>query len=250
MRVRPGLTLVLTAALTLLANAAAAQNLVTTYVMKPKPESASVLESAVRAHSEWRERNGDPWSWDLWQVANGTNVGEFHARSDGHTWADYDAYNSSEFAARANAHFNATVGPLLAGTEAFISETDPDLSMLPDAAPRVADVTTYYLRPGQEQTFREVVRRFREAAPDQGWTSPYAVAAIRSGGQGPAMTIVALCPDWDCLGGPGMSPGEVLTAAYGEEEGMRLLERFADAYTHSESFIAVHRPDLSVPAGR
>lgn len=235
----------------LLAEAASAQNLATTYVMRPNPGSSGALVSALREHSRWREQNGDPWTWHLWQVANGENVGEFHARSVGHTWADYDRYNSSEFAARADAHFNATVAPLLASSASLISEAHPELSMMPGEGDPLglAEVTVFYLKPGHEQDFVQAVSRFREAAPGAGWEGTYVVATHVNGGRGPAMSIVALCPDWACLAGPGMTPEQVITNAYGEGEASRILERFSGAYTHMESFIAAYRPDLSVNVG-
>lgn len=235
----------------LLAEGVPAQNLATTYVMKPNPGSSQALESALRAHSQWREQNGDPWTWHLWQVVNGENVGEFHARSVGHAWAEYDAYNSSDFAVRANDHFNATVAPLLSSVASYITEAHPELSMMPDSETRrgLADVTVYYLKPGHEARFREGVARFREAAPGQGWTGTHVVATHLNGGPGPARSIVVLCPDWACLAGPGTTPPEVLRGAYGEEEADRLLEAFSASFTHTTSFVAAYRPDLSVNAG-
>jgi hypothetical protein len=49
------------------------------------------------AAMEFRQEQGDPWSWGIGQVVVGENLGTYYALSGPHSWADFDAYNNSEF---------------------------------------------------------------------------------------------------------------------------------------------------------
>lgn len=225
-----------------------AQNLAQLYRMSPKPGQAVALESAIRAHSEWRQENGDPWSWDLWQVTQGEGTGDFVARSDGHAWADFDAYEASGFGARAQAHFWSTVGPLLASDIGWIEATDTAHRRLPENTDgiRVVVLYTYHLKPDMTQEFDEAVAQIHDAIVDADYAIHYAFHYPEVGGTSPAATLALLYEDYTGMEPPETSMMEIMEEAYGEEEAQAINESFAGTYTHVTSWMVVRRPDLSV----
>ena len=114
-------TLMLGLCLAPFVESAPAQTIAMTYTLTPKAGSGAGFETALKRHMEWRVDNGDPWVWEIYQVATGDDLGAYVARSPGHTWADIDAYEASDFQPAAEAHFGATVGPLMASESSTIS---------------------------------------------------------------------------------------------------------------------------------
>ena len=66
-------------------------NLARIYFIEAKVGMAAGFETALKQHAEWRKEQGDPWSWFVWQVVNGENLGSFVIRSGDHAWGDFDA---------------------------------------------------------------------------------------------------------------------------------------------------------------
>ncbi|MCG8605518.1 hypothetical protein MJD09_11035 [bacterium] len=88
------LALLLAFSLCLTISSALAQpnNLAKMYHVKVKAGYGAQFETALKQHVEWRKAEGDPWTWNVYQVANGMNLGDFIFRSGDHTWADMDSY--------------------------------------------------------------------------------------------------------------------------------------------------------------
>ena len=88
---------------------AQANNLAKIYFVNVKSGHDTEFVAALKEHVEWRKQAGDPWTWLVYQIVNGKNLGDFVIRSSGHSWADLDSYE--EFLAKGAVEFNKNVGP-------------------------------------------------------------------------------------------------------------------------------------------
>lgn len=57
-----------------------------------KPGHADAYYAALAEHCEWRREQGDPWTWWIYTITNGQDVGDCVIRSGPITWADMDSY--------------------------------------------------------------------------------------------------------------------------------------------------------------
>lgn len=232
----------------LLLTPARAQDLTMVWEFTPRSDAMATFEAALKAHMEFRQAQGDPWSWGIGQVVVGEKVGTYYALSGDHSWADFDAYNNSAFTQTADAHWAATVQPLLETATNWISMDLPDLSRPPSQpmAPTLYEVTAFYLNPGGEMAFNEGVGKVLQAVSDADAPMYWGTSTPRVGTPGPMMFITGMSEDWAGLADPDPNMEQILTEAYGEEGAMEIFRQFADAYHHYTSFIVVARPDLSI----
>jgi hypothetical protein len=232
----------------LLFTPARGQDLTMVWEFTPRPEAMATFEAALKTHMEFRREQGDPWGWGIGQVVVGEKVGTYYALSGGHAWADFDAYNNSAFVETADAHWAATVQPLVESMTNWISMDLPDLSRVPTEpmAPTLYEVTAFYLNPGGEMAFNEGVGKVLQAASDADAPMYWSASTARVGMEGPVMFIMGMSEDWAGLAEPDPNMEEILVEAYGEEGAMEIFRQFADAYHHYTSFIVVARMDLSI----
>jgi quinol monooxygenase YgiN len=237
--------------LTLFAESAQSQNISTGYTVTPKSGAGLEFEAAWRQHVEWRKQNNDPWSWDTWQVVSGPNLDEYVIRSAGHSWADFDAYEASEFTALADEHFYETVLPFMGSVSNTMSATDTSLVHLPadPTAINLADVTTFHLKPDQGEAFNEVMTAFHEAVVQHDSPLYYVVASPVGGSTGPSVTLVVLAEKWADFEEPDPSIFELMVQTYGEERAGELFQQFAGSFTSTENVILRLRRDLSMLDG-
>lgn len=225
------------------------QDLTMVWEFTPKAEALASFEAALKAHSEFRQENGDPWSWGIGQVVVGGNVGTYYALSGPHEWADFDAYGNSDFAKLADAHWAATVAPLVEKTTNWISRALPELSRLPEEEGEylLFDVTAFHLKPDGEMAANEAVGKVRQAMIDADAPIYWSAASPTIGAEGPTLSIMGMAENWAGFADPDPGMEEVLVEAYGEEGAMEIFNQFASSYHYYESFVVLARPDLSVP---
>src|SRR3990172_10115283 len=81
------------------------------WTIVPKKGSEVKFDKAFAEHVQWRRDHKDPWTWEVYVESDGPETGAYFARSGNHNWADFDAYDASDFAAKADVQWNATVAP-------------------------------------------------------------------------------------------------------------------------------------------
>ena len=218
----------------------------------PKAETSAGFEEALKAHMEYRASLGDPWTWEVFEVAVGEDVGTFQVGSWGHTWADFDAYEAWDGATAAGAHFGATVSPLLEDMTSTVTQDNAQITRPPpdpNAAPNLVNVTTFYLNPGQISAFNENLMKFHEAIGKAELPFYYASSSLVAGGRGPTFTIVGFADNWAGFADPDPGMEQAMMEMYGEEEAMEIFSAFGESYRFVETFIARHRTDLSTGGG-
>lgn len=232
----------------LVPRAADAQNLARLYTVSPK-EGAD-LAAAIQEHAQWRAENGDPWTWGVYEVMTGENLGSFVIRSGGHSWADFDAYDQGEFAEAAGAHYDATMAPAVGSISSVITIADTAHRRLPESFENIQlySVITWYLKPDKVQDFQSAIGQIHDAIVQTDWPARYAFASVASGAAGPQTSLVLFYEDWAAFEEPETTFDQMLAEVYGEEAGA-IFEKFAASYRWEESFIMRIRPDLSVNLG-
>jgi hypothetical protein len=216
------------------------------YTIKPKNGMGQALATAIRQHSEWRKAQGDPWTWIVYEVVNGPNIGTFIGRSGSHRWSDFDDY--AEFSQKATLHFQAVAGPVIDSVGSSMTTINTNVTRWPaDAlAPTLLNVATYHLKPGQGPVFNEAVQKFHDAIVERDFPAYYSVVNLVNGGPGPRITIVGGLEGFAGMQAPDPTLQALMVDVYGAEETKRINEQFTSAVTGWETSLIVPRLDLSV----
>lgn len=235
------------AALFVVPAAADAQNLVQRYELTPKAGAQAEFEQALQQHAQWREENGDPWGWDVYEVVQGKHLGTFYVVSAGHTWADFDAYEEG-FDQQAGPRFAENVGPLLHTNSSAVEETMTDLTRWPENSSeyRLISVDTYGLDREHAGGFFELLEKEHEAMAEQDYPQYQAVIDVLNGKDDPKFHVLTLYKNWADFATPEQSMGELMEEAYGEDEVDDLVEQFRKAISSHRNVVLRYRPDLSV----
>ena len=222
------------------------------WAFTPKMGQGPAFEEALRGHMEFREAQGDPWDWQIYQVVVGDNVGDYVVASWEHTWEDFDAYDAFSGGPVLSAHFQATAGVLLEDMTTHISDGSQGIKNLPEDPNyevNLVFVTDFYLMPGKQGAFNEALMKFDEAIKGANMSFYYSSSVLAVGGSGPVYSIAGLTSNWAEFADPDPSMEQVMMEKYGEEEAMEIFTAFSEAVHHTESFVVRYRRDLSSGGG-
>lgn len=230
---------------------AQAQDLAEFWKFTVKPGNQAGFEQALKAHIEFREANGDPWDWFTHQVTVGEEIGTYYVASWDHEWADFDAYDAWEGGAAAVAHFQATVAPLLEDMSNEITENNRSIErMHPDpTSVSLVNVTTFYINPGKQMQFNEVLTKWHETIVENDMPFYYASDYLVAGGEGPVFSIAGFGASWADFAEPDPNMEQIMVEKYGEEEAMEIFTAFGESVHHWKNMIVRFRSDLSSPMG-
>ena len=131
-----------------------------------------------------------------------------------------------------------------------ISASNPDINRPPPDGTSLSlfAVTTYHLKPGQEQAFNETLARFHEVVVEGDYPIYYTTGTPVLGTGGPQAQFVNFSPDWAGFGSGGPPLIEFLIEAMGEGDFEELYQDFSATFTSLESVVVRIRPDLSISA--
>ncbi len=245
--VRPLAWAILAIGLTLAPGQLRAQNLAQVWTLKPTPGSGAGFEAALRQHMEWRKANGETWNWTMYQIVTGPNQGDYVARSGGHTWADFDAYDAG-FGPEGGLNYGATVSPLTASASMTVSITDTTKARLPEDVDEynLLNVITWTLVPGRGRAFREVVDKYHAAITEADAPFYYVFVNPIAGSTGPSITGVFFEKNWAGFAPSDPTLAEIMTEKYGEEEFEAIQEQLNSSVVSTETQILRRRQDLSI----
>lgn len=234
--------------LALLPRGAEAQNLAQIYHVSPAP--GADLESAIAEHARWREANGDPWTWEIYQVAQGEDLGDFYIRSGGHAWADWDTYEQSEFARSADEHYASTMGPAVGEITSWIAMGDTAHQRLPESMENIQffNLIRWNLKADKVQDFQDAIDKIHDAIVQTEWPVHYTFVSPVVGTEAPQMGLVIFYEDWAAFEGPERQFDEMMGEVYGEEA-QAIFEQLGASYWSEETMVLRIRPDLSVNLG-
>lgn len=204
------------------------------------------FEAALQKHVEWRKQQGDPWTWMVYQVVNGENLGDFYIRSGDHSWGDFDAYG--EFSAKGAMEFNKTVTPHTDAIKGTISAVDMENSLWPEDASTVnlLSVTLFHLKPGQGPVFNQAVTQAVKVIKEHNRPVHFGFENMINGLNAGAVALIEPHENWASMQGPEEDLGAFMMRVMGQEEAMKLFQQFDSTYDRAESMVLMVRPDLSV----
>src|SRR5215468_10598927 len=58
-----------------------------------KPGMEAQFEATLKRHWAWHTAQGETWSYFVWTVESGENIGRYRVASFGHTWQEVDDSN-------------------------------------------------------------------------------------------------------------------------------------------------------------
>ena len=219
------------------------------YATVPKPGMTKQLEEGRKKHMAWHKKQGDTWTWEIWQVETGESAGNYLAVTFGHSWQDLDAWDQK--------YSEADTADVDQNMSAYIEKTVPSIWMfMKDASrplnpytPKMAQVSHYLIKPGKEADFEDTLKKMNEAINKSDWPPHYAWFALMHGGEQPHYALVYYMNGWAGMAEPEPSFGAMLEKAVGKHDADALTHTF-DSCVHKEWAETIrYRPDLSyVPA--
>ena len=227
---------------------AQSKNLAKVYFIKVKDGDSGAFQTALKQHAQWRMDNGDPWSWNVYQVVNGMNMGDFIIRSGGHSWADFDSYE--DFNAKGSADFVKNVSPYIEKITSKISANDTTLvNWYPNGDEvNLIQVYAYKLKPGHGMDFYNAVKEYGQAIKKEGRKDYYGVIWSVNGGSELIVDLVFPYKNWAEMEGPKEQWRDFTKRVLGEEKAKIVREKLQNSYTDVHGFVVQLRKDLSVKA--
>ena len=220
-------------------------DLTSAYHVRIKNGMGAAATNALKSHAEWRKAQGDPWTWRIYEVATGEDMGDLIIRSNGHTWADFDAYD--EFLQKGALHFNAVMGSVMEGMSNTIERDLPELSNWPEGTvAHLVSVTQFSVRIDGRRKVQDSITAINEALRGVNWGRPYSWGTTVNGGRGPSMTVAVAFKNWAEMKPPEKEMAEVLVETLGAEKAGQVWSAFAEGTRGSRNFVVRFRPDLSV----
>ncbi|MEJ2058635.1 MAG: hypothetical protein P8X39_12445 [Desulfofustis sp.] len=227
---------------------AQSKNLAKVYFIKVKDGDSGAFQTALKQHAQWRMENGDPWSWTVYEVVNGTNMGDFIIRSGGHSWADFDTYQ--DFNEKGSAEFVKNVSPYIAEITSRITADDTtNVNWYPnDGEVNLIQVYTYKLKPGHGMDFYNAIKEYGKAIKKEGRKDYYGVIWGVNGGSELMVNLVFPFKNWAGMEGPKEKWRDFTKRVLGEEKAKMVRDKLANSYTDVHGYVLHLRRDLSVKA--
>jgi len=219
------------------------------YASVPKPGMTKQLEEGRKKHMAWHKKQGDTWTWEIWQVETGESAGNYLAVTFGHSWQDLDAWDQ-KYGEADTADVEQSMAPYIEKTVPSIWMFMKDASRpLDPYAPKMAQVSHYLVKPGKEADFEDTIKKMNDAITKSDWPPHYAWFALMDGGEQPHYALVYYMNGWAGMAEPEPSFGAMLEKVVGKHDADSLTHTF-DSCIHKEWAETIrYRPDLSyVPA--
>jgi hypothetical protein len=215
-----------------------------TYHVKLLPGHGLEFETAYKKHLEMHRAADDPQEFHTWEVIVGKNVGSFYIRTNSLTWARMD--EGIEIPDDRE-DLMETVSPHIKSVSGMVSEMMPKVSNWPAdyGIPKMVEVTMFTLDYDHLDDFFYGMNKIHEMIAEHEIPYTYAWNKVVVGGQGAQLYLSMPRGSWSEFKEPSPSLWEVAAEAMGKRESEDLRKRIGAAIESEESFVVVHRPDLS-----
>ena len=219
------------------------------YSVKAKSNGWVQLDAAAKKHFAWHRAQKDPFSWFVWQVASGEDVGDFVVGTFGHHWKEWDA--RAAFDAADDADFVANVLPLVdkvdVGYWSYLADlSHPAAGTTPSA---MAQITHYFVEPDGYTEFIDALRQVRAAMEGTDHPMTFSWYRLISGGESPQFVLAVDRASWADMEPAGKSLDAALAEKVGAQKAVTLFTAIREATRFTRSYLLRYRADLSyVPA--
>jgi len=222
----------------------ASEFLAQTYHVRVLPGHALAFEKAYDEHLEMHREAGDPEEIHVWEVISGKDVGSYYIRSQGFTWAEMDEYTEVP---NDREHIMEKVSPHIESLSSMISEVMPKLSSWPAdyGQPKMVEVSVFTLDYEHMDDFFYGMHRIHTIISENELPYTYSWSKIAVGGEGGHLYLSMPRTSWAEFKEPSPNLWEVAAEVMGKRESEELRNRIGTAIESEESFVVVHRPDLS-----
>jgi hypothetical protein len=212
----------------------------------PRPGMRAQLEAGRAKHMAWHKQQGDTWAWHVWEVTTGPETGSYIVGSPGHQWTDFDAWNA-RMAKGDSADAAVNLQPYQESSEMSYWVMLADASRPPAQGSQLvmATFTTYHLKPGTSDRFREAMRTI-SAALDKG-NFPLRSIWYSLANGGPVNTYAVLTPRASMadMALPQPTLRQVVETSIGRAAADAAFDAFSDSVESGSSELLQLRPDLS-----
>jgi hypothetical protein len=222
-------------------------NLAFAYRVRVNVGQERAFEAAMREHVAFRQEQGEPFSWEVYQVAFGDDAGQYLIRTANHSWADLDTYNGmGDFQRAVGDQFNSTILPFIAESSSWVTALDTAMSVMP---PNMDDMNVFmvnrvWVDSEGAMEMEQAMRTIRETAMAN--DMHYVVLRTLVGAQGSDLALVVPSQDFAGLEEPSPGMDELLMQALGEDGMMELFGSWLSGIEETSTSIIVLRRDLSV----
>jgi hypothetical protein len=222
--------------------------------IKVKPGMGPEFEAGLKKFHQWEHEHHFPVTYFTWAIISGDRTGQYMLGTFGHDWKDFDEIQKA--AAGSGEQIQEDMGAYVESAVISYWVVRPGLSLTPpDPNAKVApfaDVTTFYLKPGDENDVEDVIKEVNTAIRKTQWPAkPSRWYSLFNGGDGAAMVLASDCQSWAEFQTPETSLGKMLAGAYGQDGAETLMKKFDKALKSVRTEIYRYQPDLSyIPASQ
>lgn len=238
---------VLAACVSATAGAQPAQNtVVEVHRVTPKAGMRAQLEAGRVKHMAWHKQQGDTWAWHVWEVTTGPETGSYIVGSPNHQWQDLDAWAAKMGKGdAADAAVNLAPYQQSSSMSYWVMLADASRPLTPGGQLVMATFTTYHLKPGKGDQFREALRTIKGALEKSNYSRRGIWYSLANGG--PTGTYAVLTPraSMDEMAPTEPSLQSVVETALGRTAGEAAFDAFNDAVESGSSELLRFRQDLS-----
>ena len=212
----------------------------------PKPGMRAQLEAGRVKHMAWHKQQGDTWAWHVWEVTTGAETGSYLVVSPGHQWPDLDAWAAKMGKGdAADAAVNLAPYQASASSSYWVMLADASRPPAPGGPLVKGTLTTYRIKPGKGDQFREALRTLKGALEKGNYPRRAIWYALANGG--PTGTYAVFVPRASMAEMALTEPSlrTVVETALGRTAGEAALDAFSDAVESGSSELLEFRADLS-----
>jgi hypothetical protein len=211
-----------------------------------KPGHADAYYAALAEHCEWRREQGDPWTWWIYTITNGQDVGDCVIRSGPITWADMDSYE--EFLDKGSTKYWEAVGEHVEDITSWIATKDTRFERWHPEMEKIQYVTVieYKLKSGKGKAFGDAVKVYHDAITEHDYPTYYIFDWVVNGGEGSSVTLAVFHENYADMAPPEERMPAFMARVLGEEGAAEAYENFTASVKTTSSKIVKYLPELSV----
>jgi hypothetical protein len=222
------------------------------YVNFAKPGMTAQYEAGRKKHMEWHRKQGDSWTWNVWQIETGERAGAYLVATTKHHWKDLDDWEKKlGDADGADAQVNLVPFTGSGANGIYNLLLDVSHPTEGDAVPPMAELVRYQVKVGGEAQFLSATKKIKDAILKSGSSWHWGWWELVDGGEHPEYVLVFAMQGWADLAPPETPFPALLAKAYGEYEAGQILSSINDSVKSVRSEVIRYRPDLSyVPSAK
>ena len=134
---------------------------------KVAPGMVDKYEAGRKKHMAWHKAQGDPWTWNTYEVTTGPDTGSYLIVSSNHQWAELDTW-TAKFGEGDTADANVSMAGAQAGSQmSFWMQLNALSRLAPAGTPPtpLVSLTTYYVKPGHDSAMTATVGKITRRSP-------------------------------------------------------------------------------------